>query len=246
MGDGLLDTVNQYGGILGVIGIVVTIYIAHRSRVRKTLDFEVLNNLSFLSPGVPDSHQLSVHLAEAELKEPRLVTVRVRNTGNKPVVASDYVQPICIQNKSRGLILSATSVDEVSEDRAGDLVIDGESARSVSVSPELLNVREHFDVQLIIDGPAEIACSSRFVGQTRDVKDLRSDAGIVSLLPAIFVSGGSSLLLIGLGIANRANANGYFTGTVLISVGFTLFGFMLSTVLVAVRRRNRASSDSSN
>lgn len=209
----LIGWTNQYGGLLGLgiglVGILVTIVIARHSRDRKALGFEVLNNLALLSRGLPRGHELKVQYGSAEVKDPRIVTVRVSNVGNRPIVASDYDEGLLISNIETGHILSASHVGPESEKLAGPLVIDGNTAKSVSLQPRLLNANESFDVQLVCDGPVSIKASSRIVGQTAPIRQVDSAPKALDRFPSIVASGG--LLLVAAGII-LSGVSGWSTG----------------------------------
>ncbi len=114
---------------------------------------------------------LRVTLNGEPVAEPRVVTVRVRNTGKAAIRADDF------DPGGDGIRLQF-SPDVVSVGLAGGSVGLAEStallvnlaSHRVTIKPGLLNPGEYLDIQLFVDGPSQgetILLSARFVEQSR-------------------------------------------------------------------------------
>lgn len=141
------------GLALGIASIAVSLGIAYGSRRPKRLDYQVTTNTRLLSPTAYETSGVRGDLfsyREQKLGEPRLVVVRVLNSGKVPIAPEDFVRPLTISVGDQAVV----ATKGVSGSEPADLAptLDSLDEHSVTVEPVLLNAGEWFDIQLLIDG----------------------------------------------------------------------------------------------
>lgn len=162
------------GAVAAVAALPLAYYAVHVGRTRKTIDWAPVTNVAFLAPGVRDEHRLSdlqVTYAGHVLESPRVVVVRIQNTGNREIRGDEFTQhlkfafPTCH-------IFAAEVVGESSEGvypQGGFTRTKGDRTLE-DVDVDLLNVGDWFDMQFVVDGPREYPnVTARFAGQSRPV-----------------------------------------------------------------------------
>lgn len=171
------------GTVIGIAGV----WVALAQRNPKTLDYSVLSNVPILRDRTERiNSELEINYRDTQLKDPRLVIVRIANTGRRAVEQNDYVEPITVQyehNPPLGFTEAEGSSPNIVGDDIG-LVTASDSAfvSRVEVRPKLLNPRDWFDLQLLSDGdPGKIGVHARFSDQRRAMQDFegRSTLGRV-------------------------------------------------------------------
>lgn len=164
------------GTALGVLGIAVGVLVALWQRRPEVLDYEVVTNTPLLSPHATDAvrKQVTVRSLGVDLTDPRLVTIRVTNTGKRGVASTDYVDPITVSCSSG----SVFNVFVSSESRPG-LVQDGDLTEGdrkddviAIVEPKLLHAADWFEVAMVVDGdPGSITVQADWPDRDRPMRD---------------------------------------------------------------------------
>src|SRR3954451_5021414 len=80
-------------GILAgaIVGIVTSWYFYWRSKIQKTLDYDVISNVAMLSRGTESlGKSLQVTFEDEPLENPRLMVLQIRNMGKVSIKAEDY------------------------------------------------------------------------------------------------------------------------------------------------------------
>jgi hypothetical protein len=145
-------------------------YFVWRSEDPKRLAYEVLNK-SRLVNGIYSAYALS---AGHRLKDPNVTLIRIGNVGRQPIVAEDFRGiPIRISFKP-ARILARRHTDNQNPDISLIWSTDIGSTYA-SVTPELLNPREWFELQFRTDGSiVEPKISARLTGETHKISDVRN------------------------------------------------------------------------
>jgi hypothetical protein len=230
------------GTAVAILGIVVGIAIALWQRQPKTLDYEVVNKLPILSPNAnlaweTPSAPLVVLYGDQKIKDPFLLTVRVRNTGKRAIEAGDYADPItvtCTGSRPFDGFINQVFPQEL---RVAD---DPRSlAQLAALRPPLLNPGDWFELQFLTDGdPAEITVRSRFKDQARSMQEI----GSVDSPSGILMWTALSIMILGLWLLIAfPNASGSVQwGLVLMPyVGSAMLGFLWIRASLWRRRRAR-------
>ena len=176
-----------------LVGALAVFLVYLWERKPKRLDYIVTTNARVVAyQPHPMRDHLKVSFKGQELKEPRIVIVRVKNTGRVPVEHTDYKQPITVR-LSKAVPLDGFIAKESSKGLISEVGLSLEG-KEVLLVPELMNTKEWFDVQIVCDGqPGEIQVSCRFTGQTRPMRDAAPNSplpGYVAMIGFICFIGG--------------------------------------------------------
>jgi hypothetical protein len=168
-------------GVLGVIGVLVSIIAWIQQRQPKQLDYEIRSDVRLLGTQADEwREKLYISYGDVSVKDPWVQIVRIRNTGKKSISRDDFSngEPITLMSESADLIdrqLIAAShglapgklaeIDEYGDDRDADY--------PVKITPKLLSEGEWFDVQIFSDGdPGDLKVDARFADRRRPMKRL--------------------------------------------------------------------------
>jgi hypothetical protein len=109
----------------------------------------------------PSPFTISVHHNGKVVGEPRLIVLRIANTGNVPIETADFEQPLSIRFLYCQ-VLSAEVTGGRPDDLATPLHLDG---HMLTLDPCLLNPTDLIEVQCLLDGSLEnLQVECRVVG----------------------------------------------------------------------------------
>jgi hypothetical protein len=155
------------GPLVGVLGLLFAVYAYNMNRKPKRLTYEVVTNQPIITASrYTRWAELSLRFGERELENPRLVVVRVTNTGKVEARSDDIDEPITVAAKGASEIVTA----RITQRRSGDEEVREVEPSSVTpstvVAPKvLLNEGEWLEFQLIVDGGRDpIAVGGRVAG----------------------------------------------------------------------------------
>jgi len=205
-------------GVLGVIGVVVSIVAWMQQRQPKQLDYEVRSKVRVLGSHADEWRgQFYFSYRDIPIDDPWVSIVRIRNTGKKSISQHDFSsgEPITLMSPStlvdRQLMDASNDLSPREVAEINEYEDDRDAEFPVLITPKLLNPREWFDVQVISDGgPGELRVTARFVDQTRPMKRIDEESperrrkstilattiagtGLLFLLLAILVAPGAML-----------------------------------------------------
>lgn len=178
LGNWLSDNADWLTGtVVGAIGIAVALLIYFWQRKPKTLDYSVVSNVPLVSHAAGMVGNLEVVYNRQSVKDPRLLVVRIKNTGKVAIVGEDYVEGPSIHFGSPVEVIDAFQVGGSSPNMV-QLIAVGHGHGPVEPEVGLLNSGEYFDLQMLLDGdPGDVTASARFKDQNRpmqarDVRDI--------------------------------------------------------------------------
>jgi hypothetical protein len=196
--------------LIGAIGLVAAFVIYRWQRQRKGLGVAVLTSRPLLT--TPSPFGVSIHHDGKEVSEPRLVILRIANTGNVSIGTTDFERPLSI-GFPYCQVLSAEVTGVHPDDLTPTIRTDGPT---VIIDPCLLNPTDLIEVQSLLDGGLDdprIDCRVVGVRSVEHVKLPRDSWGkvwrvstgevlILSLAPmlpiglaiGLFIGGGSNIL----------------------------------------------------
>lgn len=82
--------------ILGVLAILVTVYVYRKQTKRKKLEYEIITVSPLVNIRNEFKDSLEIRFDGNPISDPRLLLMRVINTGDIPILASDFEQEITI------------------------------------------------------------------------------------------------------------------------------------------------------
>lgn len=167
------------GTLVGVVGTAAGMLQARRGRMVKTLDYYVVDDVELLTDDARSLRtRLHVEYDGVRVVAPRIVSVRIRNTGTTAIREAEYTRPVRIRyaaNPPFEATVVACSPDSGLEGVRNLHAASGEP--DVLLQPGLMNPGEWFDVQMISDGPhGRISVDARFADQSRPMADMADGA----------------------------------------------------------------------
>lgn len=135
----------QFAGvILALIAILITI----RQYARKNLTYEVITDINILNAKGNQS-ELQVYFKNVLVKKPRLVELKIYNSGNTAISRSDYEKPLEILFSKNSIVIDAEIVETLPKNIEFQLSKEGEK---VTFTPGLLNSGDSVKIQILLDG----------------------------------------------------------------------------------------------
>jgi hypothetical protein len=157
--------------VVGIVAIVVPIVIYLRQRNVISVDYEIISDVKLMDSDAADAtdafaNQIEVTYNGRHLTHPRIVDVRVTNTGNTPVEATDYEHPIVFELDGGQPPIDATVIAETAQRITGNLFESKpDPPRAISIRPPLLNRGEWFTLRMLFDNKdSRVIGSHRIVG----------------------------------------------------------------------------------
>ena len=148
---------------LAIIAIIITIALYRLQRKNKELSYDIITSTAILSidEGVKDKFKILYE--SKEIKNSHMLIIKIKNTGNIPILESEYQKPIVIKFGKKTRILS-TEIIETSPDDI-DLKLKQISNSKTQLEPTLLNERDSFTIKFILtEFENDIRFQSRIVG----------------------------------------------------------------------------------
>jgi hypothetical protein len=160
MMDILRDSIWQFAGaIFGLVAILVSVIFFLAQRKRKSLAYEVVTNTPLLSVAEEIKGKLKILYEDKLVSKVQLVLLKLTNTGNIPILSSDFDREVSFSFGASTQILSAEISDTEPKDNSdASIVING---FKVIVKPILFNSGDsitvrallgQFDGKIIVDG----------------------------------------------------------------------------------------------
>lgn len=179
------------GIIIGVAATVIVGAVVYRmQRQKKTLDWEILTDEPINTGAV----ELDIHVTfgkDCELREPRIITVRLANTGKSEIRPGDFDGPIIIRTAPWLTIKTASTI------RTARTMRHTPSCRwdknKCSIESVLFNRDDWIDVQLLLDSAEnidddsspvaldDVDVESVIAGQTRPGRQFKRRADVIRL-----------------------------------------------------------------
>lgn len=221
-------------------------WLRSRSKKFKTLDFRVLSDLAILSHR-PDDAELKVTYLDEELDNPRLVRVRLKNTGTEVIRDADVLEPIVLTINAQ---VAGMSVAEQSGRiiEVFALTIEDFPKCRAELPIATMNPGDFVTFQMIVDSDEspKFAVTGRIEGQTRPPGDERlKDARAVatgSMLGGL----SSALILAGVAIMMFLAIGGGTQGSLVLIPLVAGASFGIYSVVRSLRNLRRAPRSESN
>lgn len=235
----LRDPLWQFvGAMFAVAALAASFVIYQLQRSRRGITYDVLSRTDLLTVREELEGKLQVLYEGEPAKSLTLIVLRFWNSGNQPILATDFERPIsfCTGQASRLLSAAVTQVEPP------ELMVDVEVAENILViNPTLLNSGDAVTLKLLVRDSGSVLCpDARIVG----VKSVRR-AGDGSRLFLFLATTGMVLLAIGfyLFIANvpRSENKPPLPTSALTGVAISLLGYGILIYLLLNFRKYRVS-----
>jgi len=142
------------GPAVGLAGLLFAVYVYNRNRKPKRLQYEIRTDQEIVSQSRHTRWaDLTVRFRDRDLKRPRLVVMRVTNTGKVEARADDFDEPLAVSATEGTEIIAATIAlrqNDMGESREIEPARQG--ATEVVAPKTLLNEGEWLEFRLLVDG----------------------------------------------------------------------------------------------
>ncbi|TDZ92184.1 hypothetical protein [Mycobacteroides salmoniphilum] len=134
--------------IVAPLALVVTVVIFFKNRARKTLDYALINDVRIVPDGLGDIREdITIRVGTATLRDPRILTVRYINTGNKGIARADFLNGSITTAPDSG-VCNSQIVDKSDRDMA---ITESGVVPHKSYTVDCLNPGDYLDIQYILD-----------------------------------------------------------------------------------------------
>lgn len=153
----------QFAGVvLTLLGIAVAIAIYYLQKQRKELAFKVLSIRSLLTVSEELANRVVISFDGAPIANIQLVLLGIKNSGDKPILATDFERPFSIGFGQVAMLLSA-DVSKQSPTNLGAKIATAE--QRVELTPLLLNPGDYIVIKVLLAAPqVEVHSDVRIVG----------------------------------------------------------------------------------
>jgi hypothetical protein len=170
---------NDAGWVSVIIGLVfgfATIFLAlvaiRQARRRKSLTYEILSTTPLATLHEELEGRVQIVFDGQAVRDVQLVLLKIKNSGNMPILSGDYEDALRLRVATGAKILSASVVEtfpQSLEDRA-KASVEFNSTR-VKVKPLLLNGGDYIKVKILVTQlESTVAVSGRIAGVS-DIKE---------------------------------------------------------------------------
>ena len=145
--DLLRDGVWQFVGVVfALVTIAVTLLMYYYQRERRELAFGVLYETQLLSVSTTLANRAQISFDGQVVPNIRLVVLALKNSGNRPVLASDFQSPFAVRFGDAARPLSVEVSKQFPADLGATVQLQGEQ---LLVQPLLLNPGDYFVLEVI-------------------------------------------------------------------------------------------------
>lgn len=186
------DPAWEFAGV--VVGLLAALFIYWLQKQKKSLSYEIISRNQLLTFGEELEGKLQVSYEGQPTKGICILIIKLFNSGNLPVTASDYERPISFGTGDKSRILSAVVTGK--EPDALSVEVSAEKSR-VEVRPLLLNAKDSVTLKLLVsDFHGEINVDARVVGVKAITKSGRNSGQLLAFSGAILLGFGIAFILI--------------------------------------------------
>lgn len=167
MQDPLRDPIWQFwGAVIGVISTLVAtavaIAVVWYQRSKKNLSYEVLSAIPLYTVAGDLEGRVQVFVDGQPVESPRVLVLKIYNSGNVPIVPTDYVRPVSVVFPNPTRPVGAEVMATVPENLGVSLTTND---RTVNMDQILLNKGDSVTMKLILaQSTGEFSVNGRIVG----------------------------------------------------------------------------------
>ena len=190
------------GAIFGVAALLLTIVLYRNQRQKKAFTYQIIANTQLLTVSQEIRGRVKILLDDKPVKDVGYVQIRLANSGNVPILATDFVDAVHIAFDKASELLSY-EVTETSPVGLDAILMHPDDHR-ILLQPMLLNPDDSIVIKVLVGQfSGQIQITGRIVGvkqiEEREVEDLNTEASwkvvlIVWLLA--FVGYGTAAFLV--------------------------------------------------
>ena len=234
----LRDPLWQFiGVILALLAIGVSILIYLLQRNRKSLGYEIISNTPLLTMKEELEGKLQILYEGTSIRNAQLIVIKIINSGNVPIAASDYERPLQFVFDTGAKILSAEVTEKVPDNLLATIT---SRDNAIVLEPTLLNGKDSITVKaLVSDYQKKPKADARIIGvkSVRPITDVQAGSLLIMLVGLALLVIGMVALIRAIGPANTPKdvpAN-----KLILSLVLLLFGYVLSFIGMFRTKRYR-------
>lgn len=161
--DVIRDPAWQFAGaVLALIAVGVSLLVYFSQRARKRLFVETITRIPLVTSGAKGISGLEIKLNDRPISRAILLLVRIRNIGNRPILTTDFEEPVSIQFADNAVVLSADVGESTPSDLAARLIF---TDRAVTIERQLLNPGDAFTCRILVENSkGEFTARARIAG----------------------------------------------------------------------------------
>lgn len=145
----LRDQIWQFiGACFSIIAIFVAIYIFILQKKKKILSYCILTNTRLLTVDEAIKGKLKIIYDEVVIQDVVLLVIKIFNSGNVPIISSDFEESLSFNFGKKTRILSVEIVDATPSILAPVISINNQS--ELTINPMLLNEKDGFSAKLLL------------------------------------------------------------------------------------------------
>lgn len=176
-----MDLTLDLKSIIAIIAICVAVAIAYFSnfwRNRKSFSYEIITNSRLLTAKEIIKDDLQILYKGNEVKNIQLLILKFINTGNQPIIASDFQRHLSLVFSDLTQILSAETISAKPENLDATVIIEN---KKVTLTPLLLNSKDFAQIKIITSNENDFKIDARIVG-VNEIKQIKQKSVTANLI----------------------------------------------------------------
>ena len=131
------DPIWQFvGAVIGIVAIIITYFVFKRQQKMKSIVYEIISTTPLLSVKGEMKNKMQVFYAQKTIESNmNLLILKIHNSGNEPVLPTDFEKPITIEFEETTEILEVESIEVSPQNLQPNIEING---NKISLLPLLL------------------------------------------------------------------------------------------------------------
>lgn len=212
---------------IAVAAIAVAVILYTLQRRRKQLTYTILTDVSLL-PRFPEvSQDLEISYRNRPIRSPRLLRIVLSNSGNTPIVITDYHEPIQLLFSPNSVVLCELESATPTELSTKILTKPG----TIQLDPTLLNQHDSLTLRILLDAPTgDFRAKCRIAGM-RTITQYRERRTLLLISGTILTFIGLAWLIAS-AIRNAREPYNYITPAISLGIGYML---MLATSALTMK-----------
>lgn len=138
---------NLIGGLLAGLSLLATIIIFILQKNKKRLAYEIIAETSLLTTKEKIEGKLKILYEDREVQNVKFFEIKIINSGNVGIPATDFEKPIKIKFSETSKILSCEVIENSPNSLDTKVIL---SEAEISIEPLLINSKDYFILKAIV------------------------------------------------------------------------------------------------
>jgi hypothetical protein len=186
MTDIFRDPIWQFiGVVIAVIGTLLTLWLFLVERKRKELSYTIAVNEGLIQVAEEIDENFQILYKGKSVRNLRLLILEIRNSGNIPILPTDYVKPVVLLCNDEANIVSAEIAH--SEPKDMDVALELMSSH-ITFKMDLLNPRDYLRIKILVNNFQTFEVKGRLIGVSA-IKQREKRAELIPIYTATLLVG---------------------------------------------------------